>query len=236
MGKTLWPGDKWRCMACLSDHLPGRDSVSKSMHKTIEYADEIREAFDLESEDLRADGLWNRAEWARIMAAEIRKQGTGRATNITQALGEVLPPVEEKFLHDTLAIPDLAAVEASLDRGRLLLQSGTDVAAMALDAANSLQASNSLERMLAHQMAATHKVAMEQMAQAPYESTVAAQAKRLNVAARCMTIFQQGLLTFQKVRRGGQQHIRVQYVSVSDGGQAVIGNVERGAHEERKCG
>jgi hypothetical protein len=33
-----------------------------------------------------------------------------------------------------LTIPGLAAVEASLDRSRLLLQSGTDVAAMALDA------------------------------------------------------------------------------------------------------
>jgi hypothetical protein len=40
---------------------------------------------------------------------------------------------------DILTIPGLAAVEASLDRSRLLLQSGTDGAAMALDAASSTQ-------------------------------------------------------------------------------------------------
>jgi hypothetical protein len=51
----------------------------------------------------------------------------------------------------------------ALDWSRLLLQNGTDVAAMALDAANSIEASNRLERMLAHQLAAAAKLAMEQM-------------------------------------------------------------------------
>jgi hypothetical protein len=40
---------------------------------------------------------------------------------------------------------------------------------MALDAANSIQARHSLEKMLAHQMAAAHKLVMEQMAQVCYE-------------------------------------------------------------------
>ena len=55
---------------------------------------------------------------------------------------------------------------------------------MALDAANSIQATNSLEQMLAHQLAAAHKVAMEQLGQAAYEQNGAVQAKRLNAAAR----------------------------------------------------
>ena len=42
-----------------------------------------------------------------------------------------------------------------------------------------------------------------------------------------MTVFQQGMLTLKKIRQGGQQKIIVQYVNVSDGGQAVIGDVER---------
>ena len=95
-------------------------------------------------------------------------------------------------LKEPLTIPDLAAVEASLDRSRLLLQSGTDVAAMALDAATSIQAANSLEKMLAHQMAVAHKLTMELMGQACYEENAAAQAKRLNAAARCMAVYQQG--------------------------------------------
>jgi hypothetical protein len=42
-----------------------------------------------------------------------------------------------------------------------------------------------------------------------------------------MTAYQQGLLTLRKLRQGGRQRIMVQYVNVSEGGQAVIGNIER---------
>ena len=152
LGQSLWPGDKWHCATCLEDHLPGKDAISKSIHKTLEYTEEIREAFDLEAEGVNAGGTRNRAEWARMMAVEMKKQGIACAKGVTQANGEAVPPPTEKFPHDALTIPDLAAVEASLDR--LLLQSGTDVAAMALDATISIQASNSLERMLVRQMAA----------------------------------------------------------------------------------
>ena len=152
------------------------------MHKTLEYTEKIREAFDLEAEGVNAGGPRNRAEWARMMAVEMKKQGIARTKGVTQANGEAVPPPTEKFLHNALTIPDLAAVEASLDRNRLLLESGTDVAAMALDATISIQASNSLERMLVHQMAAAHKLAMEQMGQVSDEHHVAAQAKRMNAA------------------------------------------------------
>jgi len=76
-----------------------------------------------------------------------------RSKKVSQANGEAVPRPTDPFLYDILTVPDLAAVEASFDRSRLLLQQGID-AAMALDASNSIQASNRLERMLAHQMAA----------------------------------------------------------------------------------
>ena len=156
LGQSLWPGDKWRCAGCLEDHLPGKDAISKSMYKTIEYTEEIREAFELESKGLNAEGPRNQAEWVRMMAVEVKKQGMARMKDVVQANSEAVRPRTEKFLHDAVTVPDLAAVEASLDRSRLLLQSGTDVAAMALDAASSIPASNSLEKMLAHQLAAAH--------------------------------------------------------------------------------
>ena len=201
--------------------------MSMSMHKTIEYAEEIREAFDLEAEGVSAAETRGRAEWARMMAVEMKKQGMVRTKGATQANGEIVPPTTERFLHDVVTIPDLAAVEAALDRNRLLLQSGTDVAAMALDAAISIQASNSLERMLAHQLAAAHKVAMEQLGQVFNKHEAAGQAKRLHAAARCLSVYQQGLLVLRKIRQTGHQRITVQYVNVSHGSQAVIGNIER---------
>jgi hypothetical protein len=229
LGQSLWPGDKWRCGACLENHLPGKDAISKSMHKTIEYAAEAKDAFNLEAQGLNADGPRNRAEWARMMAVEMKKQRLTRSHGMVEISGECVDRTMPECLKQSLTIPDLAAVEASLDRSRLLLQSGTDVAAMALDAANSIEVSNSLERMLAHQMASVHKLAMEQMGRVSYEHDAAAQTKRLNAAARCMAVYQQGLLALHKIRQNGQQRIMVQYVNVMNGSQAVIEDIEETA-------
>jgi uncharacterized protein YbjT (DUF2867 family) len=88
LGQSLWPGDKWRCAACLEDHLPGKDAISKSMHKTIEYTTEVKEAFDLEANGFSADGPRNRAEWARMMAVEMKKQGVTRRDGMDEINGE----------------------------------------------------------------------------------------------------------------------------------------------------
>ena len=232
LGQILWPGDQWLCTACLEHSLPGKDSLSKSMNKMIDYAEHIQEGFALEAEGKPAEGARNRAEWARMMAAEIRRQGTARTKNLMVPNGEAALPSTDKFLHDVLTTPDLSAVEATLDRNRLLLQDGLDVAAMAVDAALSIEASNSLEKMLAHQLAATHKQIMKLMGAVSYQPNADAQAKRMNAAARCMAVYQQGMLALHKIRQKGEQCIMVQYVNVSQGSQAVIGNLERDAGRE----
>ena len=68
-------------------------------------------------------------------------------------MGEAISPEGDHPLHDTLTVPDLASAEASFERSRLLLASGPNVAAMGIDASNTIQAQNSLEKMLAHQLA-----------------------------------------------------------------------------------
>ena len=167
----------------------------------------------------------------------VQSTGAGRAESQRGLLGrpkvlcierEGAGPCQATQSPTAKGFPDLAAIEASLDRSQLLLDNGTDVAAMAIDAANSIKAENSPEKMLAHQLAATHKVAMEQFGRASGAYDLPAEMNRLNVALRCMTVFQQGLLALQKLRHRGQQQVTVQYVHVSDGSQAVIGNVENG--------
>ena len=162
-GQSLWPGERWLCITCLEAQIPGKDVTSKAMLQTIEYTQGMTSAHGLEADGLKdkAEQCRNEAQWARTLSAEINERAQARTKSVRIANGEAVPSPTERFLHDTLAVPDLAAVEASVERSRLLLQSGTDVAAMALDAASSIQASNSLERMLAHQMAAAHKQAME---------------------------------------------------------------------------
>ena len=118
-------------------------------------------------------------------------------------------------------------MEASFERSRLLLASGPNVAAMGVDASDTIQAQNSLEKMLAHQLAATHAVVMEQLGQVQSREEGPAAAKRLTAIARCLKAYQDGLLTLKRLRQTGHQRITVQYVNVSEGGQAVIGTVER---------
>lgn len=43
-----------------------------------------------------------------------------------------------------------------------------------------------------------------------------------------MTTYQQGLLTLQRLRTGGNRTVTVQHVHVGEGAQAVIGNVQGG--------
>ena len=163
------------------------------------------------------------------------------------SLGEVIPPVAPDgaarcrsiSIRDTLQNPDQVARDASAERTDLLLRDSVDVTALAIDAADSIGAGNSLEKMLAHQMAASHKAAFEmmdkglQLAQridgctnAKAIQVFSTESTRLmNASARMMQSFQQGLTTLQKIRTGGNQTMTVQHVHVSDGGQVLIGNV-----------
>jgi hypothetical protein len=228
LGESLWPGEKWRCVSCLEKSLPGENFISKSMHQMLEYGRESRDVFELESRGKNAEEPRNRAEWAKAIAGEVYKRWEARSKEVTQANGEAIPTGAQKVLHDTLAVPDLASVEASFERTQLLVNQGPGVAAMAVDASASIQSRNSLEKMMAHQLAAVHRVVMDHMAFVASGYDPASQAKRLNAAARCMSVYQQGLLTLHKLRQNGNQRITVQYVNVSNGSQAVLGDVVKG--------
>jgi hypothetical protein len=196
------------------------------MNQMNVYANTMREAFALEAEGLNPDGTRGQAEWARVIAAEIRKKGMAKSKEVIQSNGEAVPPQTERLLYDTLTVPDLAAVEASFERTRLLIGQGPDVAAMALDIANTIQAGDSSEKMLAHQLAALHKVGMEMIGSVvPHSEYATTQTRRLNAAVRCLLAYQQGLLTLRKLRLGPHQRISVQHIHVRDGGQAIVGDV-----------
>jgi hypothetical protein len=140
-------------------------------------------------------------------------------------------------LLDTLDKPDHVAAEASCRRLQLAEKVGA--LTLALDLADTIEAQNSLEKMLAHQMAAAHRGAMNMLAQLEtlakpstvfpdrlaMEDGANIRAARLaGSAARLMATFQQGMTTLQKVRSGGKQEVHVfhQNVQVNDGGKAVV--------------
>ncbi len=141
--------------------------------------------------------------------------------------------------------PDMLTAGASRDR----LELTGNALPLAVDAATSIQAQNSIERMLAHQLAVAHRLALHLASQAEqlvdrHESwgkinpTHSVEACRLaNASARVMGAFQDGMLALDRIRRGGTQTVRVvhQHVAVGPGGQAVVaaGGVKGGGRMTR---
>jgi len=163
--------------------------------------------------------------------------------------GELVPAGDQikrggNFI-DTIERPDYVTAEASMDRLKLA-DDGIQCVSLAVDTAETIQAKNSIEKMLAHQLAAAHKLAMTFAAKAKtlieedengwyVKPTVyATEASRVaNASARMMDAFQKDTLALHKLRTGGTQTVTVQHVNVSDGGQAVVtGGIGAGGGDE----
>lgn len=229
LGTTLInTGGSWLCVACLTIDLPGGDLMTKQASRAIEadanYAQSKRERVAGRIE--QAQIFDDRAQWHHDVSDAVREHGSRLAQNAVVVNREVLPS-KPGYLKDTLSDPDLAAVESSETRGRLLKMN--DAVALGVDVSNTIQASNTAEKLIAHEVAVAHKVAMEQAMRASNESDPAMEIKRLQIAARMMSSAQQGLLALQKLKTGGTQNVVVQHVHVEAGGQAVVGNVQTGS-------
>ena len=151
-------------------------------------------------------------------------QGSGEVMHCDPR--ETQPDPERALLQDTLEHPQMISVVASENRMNAALSAGALEAA--LDAAQTIGAKNSIEKMLAHQMAAAHSLAMKTMTVAHNHVNHTddfwpeGYAQVVSSVARLMQAFQHGLLTWQKIRTGGKQTVVVQRVQVSQGSQAVI--------------
>jgi hypothetical protein len=146
---------------------------------------------------------------------------------------------------DTVADPDFVTASASRERLELANEAGS--LDLALDAADTIQGQDSLEKMLVHQMAVLHRGMMKaatRMNEELYSAAGLEESRReaanvracrlAGAMARLSATYQQGLLTLQRKRTGGNQHVTVkhihQQVNVTEGGQAVVaGDTVRGA-------
>lgn len=123
--------------------------------------------------------------------------------------------------------PEMLRNDAANHRGLLISYTGVDCAAMALQAEIDMKAENSVEKMLCHLMAMSYKGSLEVMGKAFLEDDVVIQAQRLKTSSKMIDSFSRAMLIMHRVKTGGNQNIVVQHVTVSDGGQAIIGNVKR---------
>lgn len=96
----------------------------------------------------------------------------------------------------------------------------------ALSFLNGIAPENPLEGLLAAQMTACHNMAMEFSRRAMREGQSSEGIDRnINRTAKMMNAFTRQIEALQKLRNKGQQKITVQHVQVSQGGQAIIGDV-----------
>jgi|GEM_PF-2103796 len=86
-----------------------------------------------------------------------------------------------------------------------------------------------LEGILAAQMTVAHNMAMDFSRRAMADGATSEVVDRnVNRAAKMMRTFTAQVDALQKLRNKGQQKITVQHVQVSEGGQAIIGDVTQG--------
>ncbi len=91
-----------------------------------------------------------------------------------------------------------------------------------------------VEAMLAAQMAVTHSAIM-QMGQRLVNHTDLERVMACNNAYNKLSrTYAAQVEALRKYRTGGQQHVRVEHVTVNEGGQAIVGNVATGGRGNSK--
>ena len=96
---------------------------------------------------------------------------------------------------------------------------------------NGLEPRDQLEAMLAAQMAAVHAAAMKLARQLAQSDTVVLQDSAERAFNKLTRTFATQLEAFKRYRSGGEQKVTVQHVSVSEGGQAIVGNVTQNSRQ-----
>ena len=94
-----------------------------------------------------------------------------------------------------------------------------------LAAVEGVRPENEVEGMLAVQMATTHQAAMQALGKACQTSMPEVAETFGNLANKLMRTYTQQVEALAKLRRGGEQTVRVEHVHVYEGGQAIVGNV-----------
>jgi hypothetical protein len=174
------------------------------------------------------------------LAIDPTVHSTGRV--VVGAGGEAVLGNRSQFANTVRERPDMIALDAS--QKRLELADAAGALELGIDFATSVQAGNSLEKALSHQMAATHRLGMEMMAQAAqllqrfdgsgHVALSVESARLATCASKLMLAFQGGMATIARLRGGGQQVVTVQHVVVGEGGQAVVAGQVKARSKRRK--
>lgn len=132
-------------------------------------------------------------------------------------------------LSDDFAVAEYARLGAAVMRHDLpddcAMAINTQLTKAALATVEGLGLKDELEAMLAVQMVATHALGMRMMERAAAAKNWGESQLACNFANKLMRTFAAQTEALAKLRRDGEQIVRVEHVNVLPGGQAVVGNV-----------
>ena len=102
---------------------------------------------------------------------------------------------------------------------------------------NGIQPQDEIEGMLAVQMIAVHNMAMETIKRAMITGqTFEGTEGNVTQATKMLRTFTTQMEALKRYRTGGQQKVTVEHVHVNEGGQAIVGVVNRGEGNSGKRG
>jgi hypothetical protein len=99
-----------------------------------------------------------------------------------------------------------------------------------LSVVKGIKPRDQVEAMLATQMAAVHVATLTSARRLAQAETLPAQDSAERAFNKLSRTYATQMEALKRYRSGGEQNVTVQHVSVSDGGQAIVGNVTQAAH------
>lgn len=107
----------------------------------------------------------------------------------------------------------------------------------ALAVVDGIRPRDEAEALLAVQMVATNRAALDMLARARAAEYMLTLTECGNLAVKLLRTYTGQIEALAKLRRGGEQTVRVEHVHVAEGAQAIVGNVSHpgiGGGEQRK--
>jgi hypothetical protein len=206
--------------------LAQKPGVPKALVKN-EYTDEEKARIANYSERLKREPVkFKSGEDASGKPAIVHEttDATLSAAKVTEALGT--PNKElQSFLLDQV-IRTFRGCESSegIDYNK-----AAEFTNKAMALLNGIQPQDEIEGMLAVQMIAVHNVAMETLRRVMIiGQTFEGEEANVNRATKMLRTFAAQMEALKRYRTGGQQKVIVEHVHVNEGGQAIVGVVNRG--------
>jgi hypothetical protein len=105
-----------------------------------------------------------------------------------------------------------------------------------LSVVQGIKPKDETEALLAAQMAAIHNATMVAARRLSHVETIPQQDSASNMLNKLARTFAAQVEALKRYRSAGEQTIKVQHVTVNDGGQAIVGNVSQGGGGSAKSG